>query len=118
MNRRTFLITALLLPSLSRAEILAAEKAKIEALLAHVAGLADTKFIRNGSTYDAKSAATFLRRKWGSNADEIKTAADFITKVATGSGTSGKPYLIQLKGSPEVKCGDYLARELKKLETK
>ena len=120
MNRLTFFISLIiaLLPAPSRAELAAAEKAKIEALIASVSGLADAKFIRNGSTYDAKTAAKFLRGKWSSNEDEIKTAADFITKAATASGTTGKPYLIKLKDGSEVKCGDFLSSELKKLEAK
>jgi hypothetical protein len=41
---------------------------------------------------------------------------DFIEKVASVSSTSGKPYVIRFKDSHEVKCGDYLKEELKKLE--
>ena len=120
MNRLNFLIALIiaLFPASSHAEIAAAEKAKIEALIASVSALADAKFIRNGSTYDAKTAAKFLRGKWSSNEDEIKTAADFIAKAATGSGSTGKPYLIKLKDGAEVKCGDFLTAELKKLEAK
>jgi len=51
-----------------------------------------------------------------SNETEIKTAKDFIDKAASVSSTSGKPYLIRVKGSKEVKSGDYLHAELKKLE--
>lgn len=124
MNRITFLLTLIvaalsLNPSpASAADIAPAEKAKIEALIAGVEGLQDAKFIRNGSSYDAKTAAKFLRGKWGRSESEIKTAADFIAKAATSSGTSGKPYMIQLKGAAEVKCGDYLTEQLKKLEAK
>jgi Family of unknown function (DUF5329) len=42
------------------------EKQKIEALIKQIANLRDAKFVRNGSAYNADSAATFLRRKWGS----------------------------------------------------
>ncbi len=122
MNARSFLrcFAALILSvaTVFAADIAPAEKAKIEALIANVGALADAKFVRNGSTYDAKTAATFLRRKWGANEGEIKTAADFIAKAATGSGTTGKPYLIQMKDGTEVKCADYLTAELKKLEAK
>ena len=100
------------------ADIAPAEKAKIEALIANVGALPDAKFIRNGSTYDAKSAVSFLRGKWKSNDSDITTAADFIAKAASVSGTSGKPYLIKLKDGSEVKCGDYLTEQLKKLEEK
>ena len=95
-----------------------AEKAKIEALIANVEGLADAKFVRNGTTYDAKTAAKFLRGKWSSKSGEIATAADFIAKAATGSSTSGKPYMIRQKDGSETKCAEYLAAQLKKLDEK
>jgi hypothetical protein len=92
------------------------EKQKIEALIKQVANLKDAKFVRNGSTYNADSAATFLRRKWGANESEVKTARDFIDKVASFSGTSGKPYLIRFKDGGEIKSRDFLLAQLKKLE--
>src|SRR4030095_2486650 len=73
------------------------EKQKIEALIKHVADLKDAKFVRNGSAYNADTAAVFLRRKWEANESEVKTARDFIDKVASFSGTSGKPYVIRFK---------------------
>ncbi len=92
------------------------EKEKIQALIKALENLKDATFIRNGSDYDARAAARFLRGKWHAQEKEIKTAVDFIDKVASVSSTSGKPYVIRFKGAPEVKCGDYLKEELKKLE--
>ena len=92
------------------------EKQKIEALIKQVANLKDAKFVRNGSAYNADSAATFLRRKWGANESEVKTARDFIDKVASFSGTSGKPYLIRFKDGGEIKSRDFLLAQLKKLD--
>jgi len=92
------------------------EKEKIESLIKHVEGLKDATFIRNGVSYDAKAAAAFLRGKWDANAKVINTAKDFIDKAASQSSTSGKPYLIRFKDGKEVKSGDYLLSELKKLE--
>jgi hypothetical protein len=94
----------------------ATEKQKIEALIKHVEGLKDAKFIRNGSEYDAKSAARFLRGKWESNESKIKTAKDFIEKAASVSSTTGKAYEIRLKDGKKMKSGEYLLAELKKLE--
>lgn len=94
----------------------AAEKTKIEALLTHVGGLQDAKFIRNGKDYDAKSAAKFLRGKWEANAKKILSAKDFIEVAATSSTTTGKPYMIRLKGAPPAACAGYLNAQLKKLE--
>jgi hypothetical protein len=91
------------------------EKEKIEALIKHVEDLKDAVFVRNGSDYDAKTAAKFLRGKWDKEPD-VKTAKDFIAKVASVSSTSGKAYLIRFKDGKEVKAGEYLTGELEKLE--
>jgi Family of unknown function (DUF5329) len=93
------------------------EKQKIEALIKHVADLKDAKFVRNGSAYNADTAAVFLRRKWEAKESEVKTARDFIDKVASFSGTSGKSYLIQFKDGSEIKSRDFLLAQLKKLDT-
>src|SRR4029077_3397942 len=92
------------------------EKQKIEALIKEVANLKDAKFVRNGSNYNADSAAVFLRRKWEANESEVKTARDFIDKVGSFSGTSGKPYLIRFKDGGEIKSRDFLLAQLKKLD--
>jgi len=92
------------------------EKQKIEALIKQVGDLKDAKFIRNGSTYEVASAVRLLRGKWDANAAEVKSARDFIDKVASMSGTSGKPYLIRFKDGREIKSREYLLDELQKLE--
>ena len=74
----------------------AAEKQKIEALIKQVGDLKDAKFVRNGSTYEPATAVRFLRGKWDANKADVKSVRDFIDKVATKSGTSGKPYLMRL----------------------
>ncbi len=93
------------------------ETEKIETLITHIENLKDATFVRNGSDYDAKSAAKFLRGKWKSQKKDITTATDFIEKAAAVSSTSGKPYRIRFKDGREVKCGEYLKEELKKLES-
>ena len=93
------------------------EAKKIEALLTHIEKL-DAKFIRNGDEHDAKRAAEFLRVKWERADSDIKSASDFIEKLATKSSTSGKPYMIKFKDGKEVKSGEYLKDELKKIEAK
>ncbi|SRR6266498_1861359 len=93
-----------------------AERQKIESLIKQVGDLKDAKFIRNGSTYEVSSAVRFLRGKWNANAAEVKSARDFIDKVASMSGTSGKPYLIRFNDGREIKSREYLLAELQKLE--
>lgn len=92
------------------------ETEKIQALLKHVASLQDARFVRNGKEYDAGTAARFLRGKWEAHRDEVKTARDFIEKVASASSTSGKPYLIRFKDGREVRSRQYLGERLKELE--
>lgn len=108
-----FAITAM--PGFGVAQAPAAEKAKIEALISNIENLKGASFVRNGKDYDAKTAAKFLRGKWQAQDKEVKSAVDFIDKVASASGTSGKPYVIRFKDGREVKCGDYLTGQLKKL---
>ena len=94
----------------------AGETQKIEALIRDVRNLKDATFIRNGSAYNSKSAAIFLRRKWQANQPEVRTARDFIDKVASFSGTSGKAYLIRFKDGTEIHSRDFLMARLKTLE--
>jgi cation diffusion facilitator CzcD-associated flavoprotein CzcO len=95
----------------------AAERQKIESLIKQVGELKDAKFIRNGATHDVSTAVRFLRGKWEANDADVKTAKDFIDKVASASGTSGKPYLIRFKDGRETKSRDFLLVELRKLES-
>ena len=95
----------------------AAEKQKIEALIKQVGDLKDAKFVRNGSTYEPVTAVRFLRGKWDANKAEVKTVRDFIDKVATKSGTTGKPYLLRYSDGKDFTSHEFLLAELKKLES-
>jgi hypothetical protein len=92
------------------------EREKIETLIMHIENLTDAVFVRNGREYDAKTAASFLRAKWRASDATVKTARDFIAKVASVSSTTGRPYLIRFKDGREIRSGDYLLAELKKLD--
>jgi hypothetical protein len=123
MNRAQPLLTVLLLltlvtPSSRIAQAFdPAEKQKIETLIERVRTLKDARFVRNGSSYSADNAATFLSRKWQANDASVKTARDFVDKVASFSGTSGKPYLIRFKDGREIRSQEFFLAELKKIET-
>lgn len=92
------------------------EKKKIEALIRQVGELKDAKFIRNGSEYDVSAAVRFLRGKWKANDKKVTTAREFVDKVASASGTSGKPYLIRFSDGREIKSRDFLLSKLKIME--
>jgi cation diffusion facilitator CzcD-associated flavoprotein CzcO len=112
------LFLGMALPSVATGQTApAAERQKIESLIKQVGELKDAKFIRNGSTHDVLAAVRFLRGKWQANDADVKTAKDFIDKVASASGTSGKPYLIRFKDGRQTKSRDFLLAELKKLES-
>ncbi|RYD66760.1 MAG: hypothetical protein EOP83_04250 [Verrucomicrobiaceae bacterium] len=117
MMTRTRFIACLsfaLMATLSAAAAPPEEEKKIEGLIAHVGSLKKAVFIRNGKEYDAASAAKFLKGKWEAQGKGIKTAAEFIEKVATKSSTSGKAYRIRLEDGKETDCGPYLTEQLKK----
>jgi hypothetical protein len=92
------------------------EKQKIEGLIKIVGQLKSAKFLRNGWSYSSDTAAYFLRKKWEANDSGIKTAQDFIDKIGSFSGTSGKPYLVRLKDGTELESRTFLLAELRKLE--
>ena len=95
----------------------AAEKQKIELLIKQIGDLKDAKFVRNGSTYEPATAVRFLRGKWDANKADVNSARDFIDKVATKSGTSGKPYLMRYNDGKEIPSREFLLAELKRLES-
>ena len=50
------------------------------------------------------------------NDEQVQTARDFVDKVASISGTSGKPYLIHFNDGRETTSREFLLAHLKKLE--
>ena len=113
----SLLISALVLTaSLTWAAPPSAEIKKIEMLIEQVRDLKDAEFVRNGSSYNSRHAATFLRRKWHANGSSVQTARDFIHKVASESGTSGKPYLIRFNDGKEIQSREFLLARLQNLE--
>ena len=101
--------------SLFAADKVSSEERKIEAMIAHVEGLKQAKFVRNGVEYDSRIAGRFLRYIWNDNKEKVQTADDFIRVVATASG-AGIPYLVRFPDGREAKSRDYLTALLKKLE--
>ncbi|HMK64472.1 MAG TPA: DUF5329 family protein [Thermodesulfobacteriota bacterium] len=96
----------------------ASEQKKIETLITKVERMTEAIFIRNGKSYSAALAAEFLRRKWRAHEQDIKSALDFIEKVASFSGHSGKPYSIRWPDGREKLCGEFLKSQLSLLEAR
>ena len=110
-----FLYLTIGIATVVHAQSSATEKQKIEALIKHVGSMSDVKFVRNGTSYNAKTVATFLRRKWEANQSQVNVY-DFIEKIVSFSGTSGKPYIIRFKDGDEANSRDVLLAALKKIE--
>src|SRR5260370_19896022 len=88
------------------------ESKKIEFLLHEVEQLKGAKFWRNGTSYSPKQAADHLRMKWQKAGKAIKTAKDFIEKVASKSSMSGKPYEIEFENETKVETRSFLFKKL------
>jgi Family of unknown function (DUF5329) len=88
-------------------------KAEIEYLLSAVAS-SDCRFYRNGSWYDAKSAAAHLRGKYESLEAKglIGGTDDFIDRAATKSSLSGRDYAIKCEGIAEMSSRQWLTNLL------
>lgn len=91
------------------------ENQKIEALIRSVEELKDAKFYRNGALHDAASAAKHLRMKWNKAGSRIKTATDFIEKVASSSSVSGEAYQIVYANGKRVLARQFFYEKLKGL---
>jgi hypothetical protein len=94
------------------------EEQKIERLIQFVADLKGAKFIRNGEAHDAKKAAEHLAMKRKNAGGKIKTALDFIEKVASKSSLSGETYKIKFADGVVKNSADVLKTELKRIEGK
>ena len=97
------------------ADLSPAEEKQIEALIAAIERMTDAAFVRNGRPYGAATAAEFLRRKWRQREADVRSADDFIEKVASFSSASGQPYLIRFSDGRETPCSIFLRTELSSL---
>ncbi len=89
-----------------------AELRRIELLIEVVARSTDHSFIRNGTSYDAATAARFLRLKWDYAHDRVHSAEDFIREIASQSGTTGSPYRVRSADGREEDSAAFLNRVL------
>jgi len=106
----------LVVPFFINAKTTYTEQQKINHLIAYIRILKDATFIRNGSEHTAIEAADHLKMKLGKAGDKIKTAEDFIEKIASVSSITGEPYKIKFADGKEYTCGVILRMELKRLE--
>jgi len=72
-------------------------------------------FLRNGEAYAGTEAADHIAMKYRSQKDEIATAEDFITRAASRSLQSGRPYQIACPGEAAVPASEWLQARLREL---
>lgn len=114
------LVTAILFVAFvsvaGRAQQALTENQKIDHLILFIRNLKGATFIRNGSEHSAVAAADHLQMKREKGGSRIKTAKDFIDKVASKSSISGEYYMIRFSNGKEFPAQMVLMNELKKLE--
>ena len=116
--RRSFLAGAVLLPAIRPAlgAPAAQEQARIEQLIRFVESQKDMVFIRNGTEYTSEDAGKFLRGKLEAMGSDVKTAREFIDRIATKSSMSGEPYRVKFADGKTMLASHFLSAELKRLE--
>jgi len=77
--------------------VIADENGEIEYLLSFIAG-SDCIFIRNNEEHSAIEARKHLEMKYNHVKKRIKTAEDFINKIATKSSLTRKSYKVRCAG--------------------
>ncbi len=116
MNKRWLIILVLcLLPTMLCARE-PRQQARIDALITAVEKMPGGKFIRNGSEYDAATAAGHLRMKLSRAGERVKTAEDFIEGIASKSSVSGQPYRIRRAGGAEEDAGAFFRARLDEID--
>lgn len=91
------------------------EPEKIQRLIAHVASLDGTVFIRNGKEHGPADAAAHLRLKLEKAGTRVQSADDFIRLCASHSYLSGEAYLIRFADGRTRTAEDVLREELVKM---
>jgi hypothetical protein len=92
------------------------EKQKIEYLIQSIEKLDGAKFYRNGDWHTPKEAADHLRLKLENAGSRIKTAQQFIDKLASESSMSGLSYKIKFKDGTVVESKVFFYQQLSKLK--
>jgi hypothetical protein len=92
----------------ARATPPAAEQRRIDALLDALASDRRSRFVRAGIDYSGAEAARFLRAKLQAQGASVRTAEDFVERIASRSSTTGRPYRVCRTESDCVDAGEHL----------
>ncbi len=72
-------------------------------------------FVRNGKSHNAPDAADHLRMKYRRGKAYASGAEQFISRLASKSSISGKPYYMKCDGGETQKIGEWLTQRLEAL---
>jgi hypothetical protein len=114
MVKRLILPLFFLLPCLAFAgEPSPTAKQEIAYLINHLKA-SGCQFNRNGTWYSSAEAVDHLNQKYQYLLKKglVSSAEDFITRAASESSMSGKPYLVKCGTKPAVKSAPWLRSEL------
>lgn len=90
------------------------EEQKVDRLIKYLRSLEGATFIRNNSEHEPDEAASHLQSKWQKHADQVKTAENFILKLASES-SSGTPYTIRFANGKTLTTREALQEELQRI---
>jgi hypothetical protein len=118
MRRRLLLLSgSLWLPLAWAGDVMPeAERARVERLIVYVESRSDVAFVRNGTAYSSRDAASFLRGKMDRMGRGVTSAQQFIEQIASKSSTSGEPYMIRHADGRMEQSAKFLGEELKRME--
>ena len=86
----------------------------IETLLERLKGK-DMKFVREGVMYDAKMAAWYMKLKWQTNSDKVKSLEDFVALESTGGEHGEIKYYVEFPDGSRKEAREVLEASVKKL---
>ena len=113
---RLALLAMASLPSLAAAQLNAAARQEVDALLRAV-GSSGCEFLRGGTAYNSAKAQEHLQHKFEylDTNGQLKSAEDFIVKAATRSSMTGEAYGIRCVGAGTQASDAWLLAKLKAL---
>ena len=85
--------------------------AKVHSLIQSIRA-SECTFVRNNKEHSAEDAAQHLEMKFNRAKRRIKSAEQFIEKVASKSSLSGKPYLVRCPNMEDTQAARWFAGQL------
>ncbi len=102
-----------------QAQTATTEEEKIQQLIRAVEVLKDAQFWRNGTWYTSQKAGEHLRMKLEHvGINRLKTASNFIDKIASKSSFSGLSYRIKFGNGTEMTAQQFFRQKLRQIEQK